>query len=150
MIVFDQERFSDVVADLPPLLEKHWQEIALNQDKIKLNPDWPRYESLDLSGNLAIFTVRDDGKLIGYFVLFIMPHIHYSDHIFAVNDILFIDPEYRRGSMAIRFFKFAEEELKKRGTSVIVINSKVHAPFGKILERIGYSFAERIYTKAVI
>lgn len=150
MVDFARERLDDVSEEIKPLLQKHWQEIAVNKDKIKLNPHWGRYRELDESGGIAIYTARDDGKLVGYFVLFIMNHIHYSDHIFAINDIIFVDPEYRKGTMAIRFLKWCEEDLKGIGVSVIAVNSKEHQPFGKVLERIGYNFTERLYTKALI
>ena len=150
MIEYARERFDDVSDDIPPLLDKHWREIAVNQDKIKLKPIWHKYKQMDADGTIAIFTARDDGKLVGYFVLFVMQHLHYSDHIFAVNDIVYIDPDYRRGMTAARFFKFCEKELTESGVSVMIVNSKEHAPFGKLLERLGFSFTERVYTKALI
>lgn len=150
MIKFARERLQDVSSEIAPLLDKHWEEIAVNKDKIKLCPDWGRYRELDESGNIAIYTVRDDGKLVGYFVLFVMRNIHYSEHLFAVNDIIFIDPDYRRGMTAIKFLKWCEKDLANSGVSVVVVNSKEHQPFGKVLERIGYNFTERVYTKALI
>lgn len=37
---FALESLSKVRREIEPLLEEHWKEIALNKDKIKLNPDW--------------------------------------------------------------------------------------------------------------
>ena len=34
------EKVRDCRKEVQPLIEKHWEEIALNQDVIKLNPDW--------------------------------------------------------------------------------------------------------------
>ena len=40
MLTYQQEFLYTVQEDCKELLELHWSEIALNQDKIKLNPDW--------------------------------------------------------------------------------------------------------------
>jgi hypothetical protein len=85
MISFQQESLVTTKEDARPLLEKHWEEIALNKDVIKLNPDWDAYADLEDAGILKIFTARSDGKLIGYFVVFVKAHIHYKDHLRGIN-----------------------------------------------------------------
>ena len=75
-IKYQQEFLHSVVEDIKPLLEEHWEEVALNKDKIKINPDWEAYFSLESQGKLDIFTARDEGVLVGYFVVFVYPHIH--------------------------------------------------------------------------
>jgi hypothetical protein len=76
--------------DAAILLEQHWEEIALNKGAIKLNPDWDTYFDLEDKGNLKIFTAREDGKLVGYFVVLCRHHLHYKDHLFAFNDVLYL------------------------------------------------------------
>ena len=71
MITIQHESLLNVKEDIKPLLEEHWRLVALNQGKIKLNPDWKEYSRLDTAGILKIFTARDDGELVGYFVLII-------------------------------------------------------------------------------
>lgn len=146
-IKYQQEFLYTVEKDIKPLLEKHWEEIAVNQDKIKLNPDWETYASLEESGMLKIFTARDGEQLIGYFVVIVRRHIHYKDHLFAGNDILYLSPEYRKGRTGPDLIKFAEKYLKEDGVSVLVINTKVHRPFDSLLEWLGFSLIERTYSK---
>lgn len=146
---YQQEFLATVQQDIKPLLEKHWSEIALNQDKIKLNPDWGAYNQLEQAGKLKIFTARDDGKLVGYFVVIVDRHIHYKDHLFANNDILFVDKEYRKGFTGIKLVKFAEKCLKEDGVSVLTINTKVHQPFDKMLTFLKFNKIERIYSKYI-
>ena len=43
---------ASVKEDIQPLIEKHWELVALNQGAIKLNPDWERYAELDAAGML--------------------------------------------------------------------------------------------------
>ena len=108
MITYQQESLVTTKEDARPLLEKHWEEIALNKDTIKLNPDWDAYADLEDAGILKIFTARSDGNLIGYFVVFVRSHIHYKDNLFAYNDILYLDKDYRKGFTGAKLMKFAE------------------------------------------
>lgn len=146
-ITYQQEFLVTTEKDARPLLEKHWQEIAVNKEHIKLNPDWEAYADLEASGNLKIFTARDGSALIGYFVVFVRNHIHYKDHLFAHNDILFLSEPYRKGFTGIKLIKFAEECLKADGVSVLTINTKTHKPFDGVLQRLGFNHVENIYSK---
>jgi len=146
-ISYQQELLHQVESDIKPLLEKHWEEIALNKDRIKLNPDWEAYDKLEREGKLSIFTARDAGTLVGYFVVISATHIHYKDHVFASNDIIYLSPEYRKGFVGIRLIKFAEKCLREDGVSVFLINMKEHRPFSKVVERLGFNLTETIYSK---
>jgi len=146
-ITYQQEFLVTTEREARPLLEKHWEEIAINKDHIKLNPDWEAYADLEASGNLKIFTARNDGALVGYFVVFVRKHIHYKDHLFAHNDILFLSEPYRKGYTGIKLIKFAEECLKADGVSVLTINTKTHRPFDGVLQRLGFNHVENIYSK---
>lgn len=149
MITYQQESLVTTKEDARPLLEKHWEEIALNKDTIKLNPDWDAYADLEDAGILKIFTARSDGNLIGYFVVFVRSHIHYKDNLFAYNDILYLDKDYRKGFTGSKLIKFAEKCLKEDGVSVIVVNTKRHKPFDVLLSWLGYKHIENIYSKVL-
>lgn len=149
MITYQQESLVTVKADIIPLLGKHWEEVALNKEKIKLNPDWDAYANLEDAGVLKIFTARADGKLIGYFVVFVKSHIHYKDHLFCYNDLIFIDEEYRKGFTSPRLIKFAEKCLKADGVEVMIVNTKMHKPFDSLLVWLGYKHIENLYSKVL-
>jgi len=146
---YQLEDLASVRGEVDELFYKHWEEIAVNKDKIKLNPDWSFYETLDSMGLLGVYTIRESGTLVGYFVVVAKPHPHYKDHVFAVNDIIYIDPNYRKGLAGFKLIKFVEKDLKTRGVSVLVINTKVHKPFDVLLERLGFQNVERAYSKFI-
>ena len=148
-IIFKVETYHEVIEEMKPLFDQHWEEIAIHQDKIKLNPDYSRYEELDSTGMLHIVTARDEGKLVGYFISFLEYHLHYKDHIFASNDICFLLPEYRHAEAGIGLFQYAERNLKDIGVSVIMIHMKTHAPFDTLCEVLEYENVERTYSKYV-
>ena len=146
-IKYQQEFLSGVRGEIEPLLNSHWEEIALNKEKIKLNPDWDAYESFEYQDKLKIFTARDEGQLVGYFVVIVGTNIHYKDHLFASNDIIYLSPEHRKGFTGIRLIKFAEKCLKQDGISVLTINTKVHQPFDKLMDFLKFRKIERVYSK---
>lgn len=147
MVEYRQEFLDQVRDDIKLLIALHWQEIALNQDKIKLNPDWSAYQELEKLNKLKIFTARDGDRLVGYFVVICGTNIHYKDHLFANNDIIYLHKDYRKGFAGIRMINFAEKCLQKDGVSVLTINTKAHQPFDKVLERLKFNMIERVYSK---
>ena len=143
---YQQEFLGQVKNDILSLLDLHYNEIALNQDRIKLNPDWDVYNELEQQGKLKIFTARDTDTLVGYFVVVVGVNMHYKDHTFACNDIIYLHKEYRKGFAGIKLIKFAKKCLTEDGVSVLAINTKVHQPFDKVLERLGFNLIERVYS----
>ena len=149
MIVYQQEFLSTARPDAQELLKDHWEEIALNKEKIALNPDWEAYEKLEDDGKLKVFTARDNNKLIGYFVVIVGVNPHYKDDLFAINDIIYLDKGYRKGFTGIKIIKFAEKCLKEDGVSVLSINTKVHKPFDRVMVYLGFRPIERVYSKYI-
>ena len=149
MIKYQQEFLDTCEKDCQELIRLHWEEIAVNKDKIKLNPDWETYRTLENSDKLKIFTARVKEELVGYFVVITGSNLHYKDHVFAVNDILYLKKEYRKGRTGIKLIKFAEEYLRDDGVSVLNINTKVHKPFDVLMEHMGFGLIERVYSKYI-
>ena len=143
---FALESLAKVRREIEPLLEEHWKEIALNKEKIKLNPDWRAYADLDSIHALRIYTARKDGKLMGYFVVIVSKALHYRDHLFANNDIIFLTKPARKGLTGVKLIKFALDSLEAEGVTKVHINTKAHQPFDAILERLGFEEIERVYS----
>jgi GNAT superfamily N-acetyltransferase len=147
MISYHLENLTKVKGELKPLLEQHWELVAMYQDKIKLNPDWKEYSRLDAAGMLRIFTARDNGDLVGYFVLIVSKSLHYSDHYFASNDVIFVKPDSRAGATGYKLLKYVEDYCSDCGVSMLTINTKAAVPFDSLLTSNSYDLAERVYTK---
>ena len=143
---YQQEFLDQVKDDILVLIDLHYKEIALNQSKVKLNPDWDIYRALENEGRLRIFTARDNDTLVGYFVVVVGVNMHYKDHTFACNDIIYLHKDYRKGFAGIKLIKFAKKCLTEDGVSVLTINTKVHQPFDRVLERLGFNLIERVYS----
>lgn len=143
---FNIESAFDIQEEIKPLLKLHYEEIAHYKD-IPLNPDFETYMKLELAGMLRVYTVRttDEETLIGYNIFFIKENLHYRDSIQAVQDVVFIQKEYRgRGK---EFIQWCDERLKSDGVNVVYHHVKAAHNFGPMLEKQGYELMDLIYAK---
>jgi GNAT superfamily N-acetyltransferase len=146
-VTFAQERFIDCYQEAMPLLQQHYESIAHYKD-IPLCVDHLRYHNVENAGGLKVYTVRVDGALIGYCAFFVQQHLHYGTSKQAMQDVIYIDPAYRKGRLGLRLIKFCEEQLREEGVQVIMQHAKIaHPALGVILERNGYEAMDTIYVK---
>lgn len=146
---FARECLNNVRHEMQRLLDAHWREVELNQDKIPLQPDWEQYSKLDALNVLHIYTARSNGILVGYVVFFVSPAIHHREYLFAVGDVIYLEPRHRAGLNGIKLLQYAEQALKQTGVSLISINSKVDTPIDSLLKRAVFTNTERVYTKYI-
>lgn len=147
MLTCHVESFEERLAELQVLLPLHYRELALNQDKVPLQPQYHVYIERERAGGLLFITLRDAGELVGYFIGFIAPGLHYSTCLTCTMDIFYVHPERRSGSAGVRMFRFVEAELKRRGVQRWFMGSKVHADASALFKRIGAAPVETYYSK---
>jgi hypothetical protein len=146
---FQRETLFDVIEEVQPLLDAHYLELAKNQERIKLNPDWARYTAMEAAGSLLLFTARKDGKLIGYAAFFAGPHPHYTDLMLVSNDLLFLDAEHRVGRTGVRLIKYCEEQIAATysGQTCITWHAKERTALAGMLPRMGYCVQDIVLSK---
>ncbi len=145
----EEENLSDCLDELKPLLAKHYLEVAAYQDKIALDPDYDRYLQMEKMDLTRTFVLRADGAVVGYWVFFLTPHPHYKQDRYAVNDIVYVEPEYRTPGITPRCFQAVEDALVASGASVITYHMKTYKPFERMLSSMGYDHLEALYGKCV-
>jgi GNAT superfamily N-acetyltransferase len=146
------EKFADIARELPPLFEQHYREIARDQDKIPLAPDWDRYFQLELTGWLIITTARAGKDLVGYIFNLAGGHLHYRSTPHAEIEMFWLDPAYRGSSFALRWFRENEAALKKLGAKKIAVATKNGYKGGRvglIFKRLGYLPIETTWAKVL-
>jgi GNAT superfamily N-acetyltransferase len=143
MLKIAVETLGEVRDECDDIIAAHWREIAVWQD-IPLDPDWPTYENLSKAGMLVIYTVRtEEGKLVGYAVFVMRRHLHYKGHNWAINDIVFVHPDYRDGRIGRRLVQFWDEDLATRNINVVHVNVKTaHPALGLVLKFEKYKAVE--------
>lgn len=146
MITAQVESLTDRLEELKPLLPLHWEELALNKDKVPLSPQWGIYEARDAAGEVLFVTLRDAGRLVGYFVGFVAPGLHYSTCLTLTMDIFYTHPDIRGGTAALRLFRAVEREARRRGVQRMFVGSKCHADASRLFQALRYKEVERYFS----
>lgn len=137
------------LAELRPLLEGHWDELALNKDKAPLSPQYGVYLEKEDRGEILYVTLRREGELVGYFVGFVAPGLHYSTCLTLIMDIMYVVPEHRGDGGGLTLCRAVEKEARRRGVQRWFMGFKTaHAVhMEKLLQVIGMERAEIFYSK---
>lgn len=148
-VTYMVELWYDVWREMAPLWQDHWREIAINQSEIPLDPDVAQYEMLQANGMLCVLVARAEGKIVGYYISIIKPHLHYRTTLHAFTDVYYVLPAYRNGWCGIRLFQKAEEIWKERGVVKAFTATKLHLDMSAILERLEWVLTERTFSKLI-
>lgn len=147
MITAHVESFRERLIELQALLPAHYAELALDQTHVPLSPQYDVYIERERRGELLFVTLRDAGEMIGYFIGFIAPGLHYSTCLTCTMDIFYVRKDRRSGTAGLRLFRFVETELRRRGVQRWFMGSKVHADASALFKRIGARPVETYYSK---
>lgn len=144
-ITFSVENANTLLNEGSELFKKHWKEVDQFTNERPLNIDYATFFQLESQGRLAVFTVRDTGRLVGYAVFTFGVSSHHSIPV-ASNDAFYIHPQFRRGWTAVKFIKYCLKMLRKTKTKQVSWRTKSRHSFGTILERCGMKEDEVCYS----
>ncbi len=144
-MTYGTEILSDFLwAEMQPLWEGHYAQFPHESD-IKLAPDRAMYQRISDTNGLRIYTVRVDGRLVGYMSVFIAKALHY-DHTDASCDVLYVLPEHR-GITGLGLIMHAEDSLRREGVAILRIHAPTDQDFGPGLSKVlGYRDAFHTYS----
>lgn len=148
-ITYGTETLAMAHADMEQLLPLHWEEIARDRDIIKLDPDWASYRALESVGQFFLMVCRIDGKMVGYHLCFVRPHLHYRQSLSAITDVFFLHPDHRATGIGKRLFQESEKALKRRGVQKIFLGCKIAKDLTPLFEKLGYQKIEYVFAKLV-
>lgn len=149
MIVFQVEKFSELLPELKEMVFDHARDTELYNEQMPLEPKYEIYQLLEDNGSLFFVTAREEvGKLVGYLSLIIEDHPHHSAKS-ATNNLLYVHPLYRRKSIAKGMLERAEEELKKEDISLFQFIVKAAHPCTRLSEELGFDCSEIVYSKYI-
>lgn len=134
--------------ELKPILPLHYEELSLHQNHgFPLNPQYGVYLERESRGELIYATLRECGELIGYFVGFVAPGLHYQDCLTLHMDIFYVVPEHRGAHGGITLFSAVKREAKRRGVKAWYVGNKEHAKVHAtaLFEAMGFEKAETTY-----
>lgn len=150
MMRIEEVKLTDHADKIAVMLHDHWQEVARNKEIMVLKPDWDKYKALEDAGALFTLFAYDDDEIIGYSVNIIQPHLHYSDLIYAANDVLFVRQDMRGSTRAGRLLLSESEAIAKaKGAKLMTWHTKENTALAKLLPRIDYAVQEIVFSKGL-
>lgn len=148
MLTAQIESFEERLDELQRLLPLHYEELALNQDQVPLAPQYDIYIARERNGELLFVTLRELGELVGYFIGFIAPGLHYKTCLTCTMDIFFVHPSRRGHALpGVRLFRAVERELRRRGVQRWFVGSKCKADTSALFKFLNFEQVETYYSK---
>lgn len=141
------ESLTENLPILKQLLPLHWEELALNKDKVPLDPQYEVYLQRDARGEVLFIALRNEGELVGYFVGFVNPGLHYKTCLTCIMDIFYVHEKHRGRRGGFILFNAVEQECKRRGVHRVFVGSKCHKDASWLFEKLGYTEVERYFSK---
>ena len=135
-----------LIEEIKPLLERHYEELGRYKE-LQLEPDFDSYLIAQEQKTVRVYTVRENTVLIGYTIFFVTHSLHHKNTQQALQDILWLDPKYRRQSIGADFLFWCEGRLRDEGVQIVLQVARNRATQGAILEATGYEILEWVYSK---
>lgn len=119
------------------LWQQHYAEFEpIHHNELPFGPDIAGYGALAAAGVLSCVVGRRGGVMIGYCLLVIRRHMHYSA-LCAFEDTYYLAKAERRGLAGLRLLEAALAECKRRGTRKEYWQTKDFLDMTALLIRLG-------------
>lgn len=155
LITCQVEDWATFIREAQPLLTQQWEELAQHKDKAPLDPDFSIYVEREKRDELLVVTARENGIMVGYFLGFIAPALHYKTVLTLTMDIFWLEPSVRAIDSLDRMeaemlgkelFDTVVLEAKRRGVKRPYFGTKVHKDAHVLFESLGLVEVERYYS----
>jgi L-amino acid N-acyltransferase YncA len=147
VITYTLEAWETYYRDCKNLWPEHYDEIAADKDRMPMRPDVATYRKLEAMGCLQIVVARDDGRMIGYVLSVIRPHMHYADVLCGYEDAYFLTKAHRRGMVGVKLLREAVEQMRRVGVRRVFFMTKVAHDMSLIFERMGFIRTDVVYSR---
>lgn len=147
MLTTQLEDIIQAMAEAAPLLEEHYE--ALSGHRAHGFPVVPlveQYAARDARGEIICMTLRDAGKLVGYYVGAVAPGMHYATCLTLITDLFWVAKSHRGRFGGPKLFRAVIAEAKRRGVKVMFAAHKNAVPeAGRLLKILGFAPVETNY-----
>ena len=144
-----EKLFPDLIHEFVPYVSDQYEELSNVKGQIPLDLDIDQFRLLEESGILRMITARNEGKLIGYVVWLIFPHLHFKGVSHAMADLYHVAKSERGKGTGRAMFEYAINYCKGSGVRRILMGEKIAHPHSKLLESFGFEMTEHFYQLVV-
>ncbi|SCY25554.1 hypothetical protein SAMN05216420_1049 [Nitrosospira sp. Nl5] len=138
---FAVEHIGNIIEEINPLHRAHWDETEEHRHGLPFNPDYETFVRYERAGRYVLFTLRDEGKLLGNCAMYLDMSAH-TQTLIATEDTLYLLPAARRGRVAMLFVAYVEQSLRQIGAKEINITVKTVNKAGRFFRMLGYRHVE--------
>ena len=150
MLSYSLEKLNNQLKDEMLLLaDLYWQDVAAPFHAFPPDVDWQVYMTLEQAGRLRVVVGRNDGGLLkAAAVVVVAPHPHYAC-ICGSLPLLFLHPDYRKGTEGMRLVRLAERAAEKTGAQLMMTHGGMHNGVYRLFEGMHYQDFGRYYVKVL-
>ena len=145
-LTYQTENWFDALIDVERHWPAHWEEVALDRERIKLAPNYEEYAAIARAGLLHLTTARHDNELVGYVVAVIKPHLHYRDDLYGYWDLYYLAPAHRRWTNGAAMFREAVRAMNEKGVVKHIAGTKRSKDMSAMFKRLGWRETEVVFT----
>lgn len=138
---FAVERIEEIVEEIKPLHQAHWDETEAHRHGLPFNPDYETFIRYERAGRYVLFTLRSEGKLLGNCAMYLDKSTH-TQTLISTEDTLYLLPKARKGRAASYFVAYVENSLRQIGVKEISITVKTVNKAGRFFLLLGYRHVE--------
>lgn len=139
--------FDEIIDEMMVLLVDHREEVTTHKHLMKLKPDQEKYRQLEEKNMLLCLGAYFNGKLVGYSITFIMPHLHYMDLMISSNDVIYVNKEHRNTRLGLCLIQETEFLSKKRGSQFMLWHAKPGTALAALLPKMGCGLQDLLFSK---
>ena len=142
-----QEKQSEWPEADKEIFRAHWRDLAIDK-VIPWDMNHDVYLQLEAGGLLHVVAARSEGRLVGYHIGILGPHLHYkSAGTMCYEDIYYILPEFRTGGLGAKLFMFTEDNLREIGVTKWFLACKVHQDHSELFKGLGFRLQDYGFSK---
>lgn len=139
--IFAVERIENIQTEIMPLHRSHWDETEAHRHGLPFDPDYTTFIRYERAGRYVLFTLRQDGKLVGNCAMYLDKSTH-TQTLMSTEDTLYLLPEARTGTVAKQFVRYIEHALRSLGIYEINVTVKTVNRAGLFFQKLGYRHVE--------
>ncbi len=139
MLTFQLEPVERVWNQVMELAAIHWAGTKSYRRHYPFHPQFDRFQHLEQVGMFHCCTARDGEKLVGYFGLYLSQSMD-SQHWMITEHTMFLHPDYRGGTNAIRYIKHILKQAREWGVVEVLFSHEIDNETGinRILEYLDF------------
>lgn len=140
-MTFQLEKLADILPEVIGLFNSHYEEPELKNlvDKMPLKPNWYLYLNIEAQGILLFATLREDGKIVGYYAGTVGPSLHHKTTMTNLEDVYWIHPDKRSNGAAKVLFDNIKDLNKEIGIKFWNVGARINTPASKFLLDYGFT-----------